>query len=133
MFLYHLSASILRLCASRNLSYEAAAQQCNLSARYFGSIARGKTAPTISTLEKLCSGFQLTPNDLLLPLSSLYREPMPVTHIRCINGSLGLVGFPVCPCCGITMDREYLTYCDRCGQRLDWKNFSKATIILPEQ
>lgn len=61
MFLANLSTSVLRLCDTRKLSYEIASERCNLSARYFGDIARGKTAPTILTLEKLCVGFALTP------------------------------------------------------------------------
>ena len=137
MFLDNLSASVLRLCDSRKLSYEAASERCELSSRYFGDIVRGKTAPTILTLEKLCVGFDLTPNDLLIPSAIWqelsFREPMPVTQIRCFRYLSGVTGFPVCPQCGITMEREYQSFCDRCGQRLDWKGFSKATIILPEK
>ena len=66
MFLDNLSASIRSLCNARKLGYEAASEQCDLSSRYFGSIARGKTAPSVLTLEKLCVGFDLTPNELLL-------------------------------------------------------------------
>ena len=53
MFLDNLSTSILKLCDTQKLSYEAASERCDLSSRYFGDIARGKTAPTILTLEKL--------------------------------------------------------------------------------
>lgn len=28
--------------------------------------------------------------------------------------------YPVCPCCGITLEREYQLHCDRCGQALAW-------------
>ena len=139
MFLDNLSASVLRLCDTRKLSYESASKQCSLSPRCFGNIARGKTAPTVLTLEKLCDGFKLTPNDLLIPpdiwQEMAYREPMPVTHIRCFRYSYpyDLTSFPVCPRCGITMEREYQAYCDRCGQCLSWKAFSKATVILPEK
>ena len=137
MFLDNLSTSVLKLCNSNNLSYEAASERCELSSRYFGDIARGKTAPTILTLEKLCVGFDLTPNDLLIP-SALwqelsFREPMSVTQIRCFRCFYGVTGFPVCPQCGVTMEREYQAFCDRCGQRLEWKDFPKATIILPEK
>ncbi len=31
------------------------------------------------------------------------------------------------------MERDYQIYCDRCGQRLDWNNFSKAAILLPQE
>ena len=89
MFLDNLSTSVLKLCDTRRLSYEAASERCDLSSRYFADIARGKTAPTILTLEKLCVGFDLTPNDLLIPSElwreMAFREPMPVTHIRCFH------------------------------------------------
>lgn len=101
MFLDNLSTSVLKLCDTRRLSYEAASERCDLSSRYFADIARGKTAPTILTLEKLCVGFDLTPNDLLIPSElwreMAFREPMPVTHIRCFHFFHGLTGFPVCP------------------------------------
>ncbi len=41
-----LSASVLRLCDSRKLSYESASERCRLSSRYFGDIVRGKPVPT---------------------------------------------------------------------------------------
>lgn len=101
MFLYNLSTSVLRLCDTRKLSYETASERCDLSSRYFGDIARGKTAPTIPTLEKLCVGFDLTPNDLLMP-SAIWKEmsfrtPMPVTQIRCFHFFHGLTGFQSAP------------------------------------
>lgn len=37
--------------------------------------------------------------------------------------------YPICPGCRITLDREYQSYCDRCGQCLDWNQFDKATIV----
>ena len=79
MFLDNLSTSVLKLCDTQKLSYEAASERCDLSSRYFGDIARGKTAPTILTLEKLCVGFELTPNDLLIPLRVLERDGLPRT------------------------------------------------------
>ena len=77
MFLDNLSSAILDLCDSYKLSYEL----CDISSRYFGDIARGKTAPTILTLEKLCIGFDLTPNDLLL-FSAICREEHSATLDR---------------------------------------------------
>lgn len=136
MFLDNLSTSVLKLCDTFKLSYEAASEQCNLSSRYFGDIARGKTAPSILTLEKLCVGFDLTPNDLLIPSAIrrkiTFREPLAVTHLLCTHCQYGLSAFPVCPRCGISMEREYQSYCDRCGQCLDWKDLSKATLIFPK-
>lgn len=137
MFLDNLSTAVLRLCDSRKLSYEAASERCELSSRYFGDIARGKTAPTVHTLEKLCVGFELTPNDLLIstPMQQepTFRAPMYVTQVRCFRWLCGIVSFPVCPRCRVTLEREYQAFCDRCGQCLSWKNFSKATVSLPEK
>ena len=137
MFLDNLSASILKLCNSRKLSYEAASERCELSSRYFGDIARGKTAPMILTLEKLCVGFDLTPNELLVPSEiwreTYFREAMPVTQVRHFHKTEGVVTFAVCPQCGITMEREYQSFCDRCGQRLEWKDFSKKNTNLLEK
>ena len=135
MFLDNLAVNMLRLCDEEKLSYEKASEKCDLSPRYFGSIARGQTAPSIVTLEKICTGFHLTPNDLLIEQSMrrelVFRTPMPVTEIRCYRWGHGLTGFPVCPQCHNTLEWEYQKFCDRCGQRLNWKNYHKATIILP--
>lgn len=49
-----------------------------------------------------------------------YRVPSMVTETKAYrNGEQ----YPVCPRCRITLDREYMNYCDRCGQRLDWQQY----------
>ena len=137
MFLDNLSANVLQLCDYHHLSYEQASEKCDLSERYFGSIARGKTTPSILTLEKLCTGFNLTPNDLLIASimqrELTYRQPLAVTQIRCYRYLSGLTGFPICPRCDCTMEREYQRYCDRCGQCLDWSDFERAALLLPNK
>lgn len=45
----------------------------------------------------------------------------------------GLGCYPVCPYCKLILDREYLHFCDRCGQELDWKDYSNAIIIFPSR
>ena len=55
-----------------------------------------------------------------------YRAPLSVTEvIRFSNG----YAFSVCPRCKITLEREYQSYCDRCGQCLDWNDFENAKVI----
>ena len=39
---------------------------------------------------------------------------------------------PVCPRCKTTMEREYMAYCDRCGQCLDWRGLKKAQVVYPK-
>ena len=51
------------------------------------------------------------------------RMPMSIEESRFL---CGLGCYPVCPYCKLTLDREYQHFCDRCGQELDWKDYSKA-------
>lgn len=37
--------------------------------------------------------------------------------------------YPLCPRCKVSIEREYMKYCDRCGQCLCWVGFRKAKII----
>lgn len=58
-----------------------------------------------------------------------FRTPKPVAEILLLEHG---DSYPVCPRCSISLDREYMNFCDRCGQRLDWKQFKKAQIIYPK-
>ena len=61
-------------------------------------------------------------------LALTYRQPLKVVQILLLkNGDC----FPVCPRCGITLEREYMSYCDRCGQCLEWKEYKKAILVKP--
>ena len=62
--------------------------------------------------------------NLLLSLS--YRIPLIVKEIK-ILGSSG--EFAACPKCKETVDREYMSFCDRCGQHLDWSCYDHAVVI----
>ena len=64
------------------------------------------------------------------PDAASYRAPMCVKEVRCFRLTGGLTSYPVCPRCQRTLDREYLRFCDSCGQHLDWQDFSKAIIVL---
>ena len=48
----------------------------------------------------------------------LYRIPLPVTQVLVLlHGDT----YPICPRCDCTIDRAYMNFCDRCGQRLGWE------------
>lgn len=56
----------------------------------------------------------------------LYRLPLQVREIQQdIHGTC----YPVCPRCKYTIEREYMNYCDRCGQKLGWELLDYATIV----
>lgn len=57
-----------------------------------------------------------------------YRTPMMVTQMRIFSGQ-HTFGYYICPRCHMTMDREFMAYCDRCGQCLDWTDYEKVVII----
>ena len=64
-------------------------------------------------------------SSLLLILAG-YRMKIPVTEVILFpDGS----SYYVCPRCHITMEREFMNFCDRCGQHLDWKDYKKARIV----
>lgn len=134
MFSKKLSTSILSICDSRELSYETASELCDLSPRYFGSIARGQTAPSVNTLEKLCVGFERSPNELLGFAASkeelAFRIAAQVVHYRIyplFNGNF--TTFPVCPNCSGSVEREYQKFCSECGQKLFWDFYHYATPL----
>ncbi len=62
-----------------------------------------------------------------------YRLPLKVTEVRVFRSPVcGTTGYYVCPRCKTTMEREYMAYCSRCGQRLDWSDCENAQEIYPE-
>ena len=62
-------------------------------------------------------------------IAASYRIPVPVVALRRYSGRDGVYDYPICPRCNTTLPREYLSFCDRCGQHLNWKHFAKATIL----
>lgn len=56
-----------------------------------------------------------------------YRIPRPVTTL--IQYSAPGSCYPLCPRCGQGMAREYIGFCDRCGQKLSWDGLEDAVII----
>ena len=64
-------------------------------------------------------------NSLIL-LAFQYRMPLPVREIlQLSNGDC----YPICPRCDMTIEREYMHFCDRCGQKLSWEQFDYASVI----
>ncbi len=59
-----------------------------------------------------------------------FRKQMPVAQVMIYSDG---TGYYICPRCRVTMDREFVDFCDCCGQHLSWKNYRKAKKIYPAQ
>lgn len=57
-----------------------------------------------------------------------YRIPLPVTKV--VYFPAPQYSYPLCPRCNTSMDREYMRFCDRCGQKLNWEYIDHAQVIL---
>ena len=61
-----------------------------------------------------------------------YRRPMRVREVMVYPTQyFGETGYYVCPRCHVTMEREYMAFCDRCGQHLNWHGCQNAKIVYP--
>ena len=50
-----------------------------------------------------------------------YRLAMSVTEVETLRSALcGQSEYYLCPRCRAALERDFQSYCDHCGQRLDW-------------
>ena len=120
MFALHVVESLLHHCHRYSVTLKDIAQICDISPQHLSKIIRGKAFPSLTTIEKLCRGLDLTPNDLLL-------APVTICDYRTYRDGASTYTYPVCPACSSTLDREYQAYCDRCGRKLDWGEHDTLT------
>lgn len=52
-----------------------------------------------------------------------YRIGLTVTEA--VRYSPGGASYPLCPRCRRGLEREFVRFCDRCGQRLDWNSYGR--------
>ena len=62
-----------------------------------------------------------------------FRWGKEVNEVMIFRTQFGETGYYVCPRCHITMEREFMSFCDRCGQHLDWTDYKKAKRVYPGQ
>ncbi len=130
MFSKNLSAALLKIIDEKNITQEDLAEICDLSPRFIGNIIRGHSSMRLDTFEKICSGLEVTPDEILIPKNSPPVSAIntkQVTQVFYLNDSVG--GFPICPNCKRTIEHEFQSFCDRCGQRLGWKEFKSAEVV----
>lgn len=56
-----------------------------------------------------------------------YRCPITVREYIAHRDAFGFESvYYICPRCDVSLEREYQAYCDRCGQKLNWRRIHKA-------
>lgn len=55
-----------------------------------------------------------------------YRIPLPVVAVVVFHSG---DGYSVCPRCDSLLEREYMSYCNCCGQHLAWELFDHAKVV----
>ena len=60
-----------------------------------------------------------------------FRRPMLVRELMVFPAMRQEISFYVCPRCRRTVEREFMCYCDRCGQCLNWARYEQAEIVYP--
>ena len=73
------------------------------------------------------------PKQLNLLSALSYRRPMRIRELMVFPDMRPMDSYYVCPRCRITLEREFVRYCDRCGQCLDWAMYEQARIVYPGQ
>jgi len=127
-----LAKNVKKIRTEMKLSQLKFAMECDISLDILNQIERERTNPRLSTLQKICAYVGCSVAELLRvdePTDEKlsYRDELTVTHaIVAENG----YSFAICPRCNNSFEREYQAFCDRCGQKLGWKNYKKATKIL---
>ena len=68
----------------------------------------------------------LTDFSVFFRLLMTYRVPMMVQDVMVFRRFLENDIYYLCPRCQVLLEREFMAYCDRCGQCLDWRDYQKA-------
>lgn len=58
-----------------------------------------------------------------------YRTPMKMQELLIYSCGPNRTSYFRCPRCATTLDREYMSFCNHCGQSLDWNGCEQATKI----
>ena len=130
MFAKELSNKLLKIIDEKELTVSGLAELTHISRKYMSNLISQKQNPSLEILENICSALEVNPDELLISDKSKQNNkssPMKVEHIL-YNGKKDYS--PLCPDCQKKLHRDNQAFCDYCGRRLSWKDYSKAEIIL---
>lgn len=130
MFTYskRLSLKISYLLSNSDLTVKELSELSGISTTTINNIIHQKQLPTLKTLERLCFGLSLSPNDFLCAGQIKIPDKFKSKFVNKIT-VFHFASFPLCPACKTTLEREYQPYCDRCGCKLNWQKYSTAKKI----
>lgn len=115
------------LCVIRFQCLGLLKQQIPKSPAYIGYAMSAKTKTPDKDSTPCSSYFSPTQAEHELT----FRIPMRVTSVRLFRSG---DTYAVCPKCQIGLEREYMAFCDVCGQKLSWHQFNKAKVVrVPER
>ncbi len=66
--------SLFQMRHSAKYTLEGLSNKANLTLRYIQDVEAGNKLPSILTLIKICNALDITPNDILLPVISEYKN-----------------------------------------------------------
>lgn len=77
----------------------------------------------------------LTAFSVFFQLLMTYRMPMMVQDVMVFHRFPENDIYYRCPRCQMLLEREFMVYCSRCGQCLDWHDYRKAkrTYVHPKR
>ena len=121
------------------LTQEAFAERLGISERHVRNLCYRDVDVSVSVCYRISCVLQVPMEELLVlsdedtqpperkTPSDAYRQPMPVTQ-RILFSSGGRAYY-ICPRCKVTLEREFVSYCDRCGQHLNWSGYQTAAVV----
>ena len=114
----NLAKALKRVKKERRLPLVKLAEELGVEIPVLKSYMDGTEDITADTLETIVNKLHIPMQDVTVPAQTVNEVIM--LH----SGTT----FPVCPQCHCSMEREYQSFCDRCGQRLNWKGFRNASV-----
>ena len=94
-----------------------------------------KDARAIRAVREQANPGTLTDFSVFFHLLMTYRVPMMVNEAIIFRKAFTDDLYYRCPRCQTFLARDFMAYCDRCGQCLDWRNYKKArrTYFKPKR
>lgn len=81
----------------------------------------------IEFLKELKCGYEEKAYNDFAKESASYRTKLPIKELTLYENENSI--YALCPRCKATMEKDYLSFCSSCGQKLSWTNWEKAPII----